>query len=139
MSTFRRRLLRIHGTILSLVALTNAVVTTYGWLTGSGLFGFMRRNPMAWVGLIQAYLLMLIIAVLLILGSGEPHTRKWHIVGALAHGAPLVASLSALDVFVMMGAGRLILIPLSFHILFLSLETMAALSRHSERALHAPA
>jgi predicted Abi (CAAX) family protease len=70
-ATFRRWLLRIHGTILTLVALGSAVATTIGWMTGIGLFGFMQQNPMVWVGLIQAYLLMTIIAVLLVVGSGE--------------------------------------------------------------------
>jgi hypothetical protein len=76
-ATFRRRLLRIHGTILALVALSSAVATTIGWMTGTGLFGFMQKNPMVWVGLIQAYLLMTIIAVLLVLGSDQANSRKW--------------------------------------------------------------
>jgi hypothetical protein len=49
MVTFRRRLLRIHGTILTLVALGSAVATTIGRVTGTGLFGFMQQNPMVWV------------------------------------------------------------------------------------------
>jgi hypothetical protein len=40
----------IHGTILTLVALGSAVATTIGWMTGTGLFGFMQQNPMVWVG-----------------------------------------------------------------------------------------
>src|SRR5260221_14696282 len=101
---FRQWLLRIHGTILTLVALSSAAATTIGWMTGTGLFGFMQRNPMVWVGLIQAYLLMTIIAVLLILGAHQPNPRKWHVVGALAHTAPLIAAFSSLDVFNSMGA-----------------------------------
>jgi hypothetical protein len=57
-ATFRRRLLWIHGTILTLVALGSAALTTIGWMIGIGPFGFMHQNPMVWVGLIQAYLLM---------------------------------------------------------------------------------
>ena len=75
-TAFRRWLLRIHGTILTLVASGSAVATTIGWTTGTGLFGFMQQNPMVWVGLIQAYLLMTIIAVLLVLGSGQENARK---------------------------------------------------------------
>ena len=97
--TFRRWLLRIHGTILTLVALGSAVATTVGWMTGIGPFGFMQQNPMVWVGLIQAYLLMTIIAVLLVLGSRQANARKWNVIGALAHCAPLIAALSSLDVF----------------------------------------
>src|SRR3979411_304488 len=75
-AVFRRWLLRIHGTILRLVALGSAVATTIGWMTGIGIFGFMQQNPMVWVGLIQAYLLMTIIAVLLVLGSAENERQK---------------------------------------------------------------
>src|SRR5262245_51049588 len=93
MVMFRRRLLKTHGTILTLVALAAAGATTFGWSTGSGPFGFMKQDPMVWVGLIQAYLLMTIIAVLLILGSSETNARKWNVVGALAHCPPLIAAL----------------------------------------------
>lgn len=125
--TFRRWLLRIHGTILALVALGSALATTLGWMTGAGPFGFMRQNPMVWVGLIQAYLLMTIIAVLLVLGSGQANVRKWNVVGALAHCAPLIAALSSLAVFRSMGALGMVRVAIAFHFVWLCLETFAAL------------
>src|SRR5712672_4116813 len=126
-ATFRRWLLQIHGTILMLVALGSAVATTVGWQTGAGLFGFMHHNPMVWVGLIQAYLLMAIIAALLVLGSRQVNARKWNVVGALAHCPPLIAALSSLDVFESMGALGLVRAAIAFHCLWLGLETFAAL------------
>src|SRR5882762_5580554 len=122
-AAFRRWLLRIHGTILTLAALGSAVATTFGWMTGTGIFGFMQQNPMVWVGLIQAYLLMTIIAVLLVLGSGQGNTRKWNVIGALAHCAPLIAALSSLDVFESMGAFGIVGVAITFHIVWLCLET----------------
>jgi hypothetical protein len=124
---FRRWLLRTHGTILALVALSSAVATTFGRMTGTGLFGFMQTNPMVWVGLIQAYLLMTIIAVLLVLGSGQGNSRKWNVVGALAHCPPLIAALSSLDLFRSMGALEIVRVSIAFHIAWLCLETFAAL------------
>jgi hypothetical protein len=97
-------------------------------MTGTGLFGFMRQNPMVWVGLIQAYLLMAIIAVLLILGSSQVNSRKWNVVGALAHCPPLIAALSSLDVFESMGALGFVRVAITFHLFWLCLETVAALS-----------
>src|ERR1700704_3720124 len=126
-ATFRRRLLRIHGTILILVALGSAVAITNGWATGTGPFGFMQQNPMVWVGLIQAYLLMTIIAVLLVLGSGDANARKWNVVGALAHCPPLIAALSSLDVFASMGTLGIVRVAIAFHIVWFCLETIAAL------------
>ena len=125
--TFRRWLLRIHGTILTLVALGSAVAATIGWMTGTGPFGFMQQNPMVWVGLIQAYLLMTIIAVLLILGSGQANARKWNVVGALAHCALLIAALCSLDVFKSMGALGMVRVAIAFHFVWFCLETFAAL------------
>ncbi|HKC53928.1 MAG TPA: hypothetical protein VKC33_04715 [Burkholderiales bacterium] len=124
---FRRRLLQIHGAILMLVALGSAVATTVGWQTGAGLFGFMQHNPMVWVGLIQAYLLMTIIAVLLVLGSRQANARKWNVVGALAHCPPLIAALSSLDVFESMAAPGIVRVAIAFHLIWLCLETFAAL------------
>ena len=126
-NTFRRWLLRIHGMILMLVALGSAVATTAGWITGTGPFGFMQQNPMVWVGLIQAYLLMTIIAALLVLGSGQVDARKWNVVGALAHCAPLIAALSSLDVFESMGALGIVRLAIAFHFVWLGLEAFAAL------------
>ena len=126
-AAFRRWLLRIHGTVLALVALGSAVATTAGWKTGTGLFGFMQQNPMVWVGLIQAYLLMAIIAVLLVLGSGQVNARKWNVVGALAHCPPLIAALSSLEVFESMGVLGIVRAAIAFHVVWLCLETFTAL------------
>jgi hypothetical protein len=119
--------LLVHGAILSVVALGSAVATSIGWRTGAGPFGFMHQNPMVWVGLIQAYLLMTIIAVLLIIGSRQENPRKWNVVGALAHCPPLIAALSSLDVFDSMGALGLVRVAIAFHFLWLALEAFAAL------------
>jgi predicted Abi (CAAX) family protease len=125
--TFRRWLLRIHGTILTVVALGSAVATTIGRRTGTGLFGFMQQNPMVWVGLIQAYLLMTIIAILLVLGSAEENLKKWNVVGALAHCVPIIAALFSLDAFKSMGALGIVRVAIAFHIGWLCLESFAAL------------
>jgi uncharacterized membrane protein len=124
---FRRRLLRVHGAILTLVALASAVATTVGWKLGTGPFGFMHQNPLVWVGLIQAYLLITIIAVLLIVGSRQDNPRKWNVVGALAHCPPLIAALSSLRVFETMGALGLVRVAIAFHFVWFCLEAFAAL------------
>jgi hypothetical protein len=112
---------------LSLVALGSAVATTAGRMSGTGPFGFMKQNPMVWVGLIQAYLLMTIIAVLLIIGSRQANPRKWNVVGALAHCPPLIAALSSLGVFEAMGALGMVRVAIAFHFVWFSLEAFAAL------------
>jgi len=74
------------------------------------------------------YLLMTIIAVLLVLGSDEVNARKWNVVGALvAHCAPLIAALSSLDRIQVDGALGIVEGAIAFHIVWLCLETGAAL------------
>jgi hypothetical protein len=87
----------------------------------------MQQNPMVWVGLIQAYLLMTILAVLLVIGSREAKARKWNVVGALAHCPPLIAALSSLGVFESMGALGIVRVAIAFHFFWLCLESVAAL------------
>jgi len=86
----------------------------------------MRQNPMVWVGLIQAYLLMAIVAVLLVRGSGQTNARIWNVVG-LAHCPALIAALYSLDVFESLGALGIVRIAITFHFVWLCLETLAAL------------
>jgi hypothetical protein len=128
MNHFGHILLRIHGSILTLVALASAGATTYGRLTGNGIFGFMHDQPMVWVGLIQAYLLMTIIAVLLIINAWGKNPRRWHAVGALAHVGPLAAALTSMPLFAELGATGLAYGAIAFHALFLLLEGAAFLA-----------
>lgn len=129
----RRWLLWVHGAILALVSVASAAATTAGRITGSGPFGFMHHDPMVWVGLIQAYLLMTIIAVLLVLGSYRERPRKWHVIGALAHAPPLIAALSSLDTFASMEALGLVRAAIGFHLVWFCLETFAALHADARR------
>jgi hypothetical protein len=126
-ATFRRWVLRIHGIVLTVTALTLAVATTVGKSTGEGQFAFLHDQPLVWVGLIQAYLLMTIIAVLLFLGADQPYTRKWNLVGALAHAVPLFAALTALSVFQSMDEMQMAEIAIGFHVFWLAVETFTAL------------
>jgi hypothetical protein len=125
--TFRRRLLRFHGTVLATVALAATVATTAARITGAGPFGFMRQNPWAWVGLVQAYLLMTIIAALLVAGATSSNQRKWDIIGALAHCPPLLAALTSLPLFDALGALGGAWAAIAFHTTFLVVESAAAL------------
>jgi hypothetical protein len=125
--TFRRRLLRCHGVILAAVALAAAGATTAARITGAGPFGFMHQNPWAWLGLLQAYLLMTIIAVLLVLGANSTDQRKWDVVGALAHCPPLLAALTSLPLFDALGALAGAWAAIAFHAVCLTVESVAAL------------
>jgi hypothetical protein len=131
--TFCRRLLKVHGTILTIIAIANAIVVSVCHFTGSQPFAFLMGNKMAWVGLIQAYLLISIISVLLVVNANNHNTRRWHIVGALAHCPPLLAALTSLDFFDEMGKLSVGIIAIGVHITFFCLESTAViLSRKND-------
>jgi len=60
---------------------------------------------MVWVGLIQAYLLMAIVAVLLVLGSGQTNARIWNVIGDW-RTVPLSSRLSVPWMYESLGGAR---------------------------------
>lgn len=87
-----RTVLRIHGSILIAVTIALTVSSGLGYLSGQGQFGMLRAEPIGYIGLFQAYLLMTTLGIVLWLGSAKEGPRSWHLVGALGHAAPLVAN-----------------------------------------------
>ena len=87
-----RVVLRLHGSLL--IAATIALTTSsgLGYLSGKGQFGMLHAEPIGYIGLFQAYLLMTTLGVALWLGSTMVKTRPWHLIGILGHAAPLAAN-----------------------------------------------
>ncbi len=125
-SAFRRRLLRVHGTILLLVALAATANLMVAQLFGAGVYGFLQQNPLAWNGLIQAYLLMMIIAGLIWLNAGDAKARRWDVVGALAHLPPLIAVMVTWDAIQSAAVGMVGIASIAFHMIWIVIETIAA-------------
>lgn len=125
-STFRRRLLRVHGTILFLVALAATVNLIVAQRFGAGVYGFLQQNPLAWNGLLQAYLLMMIIAWLMWLNADDIRPRRWDMVGVLAHLPPLIAVMVTWDAIQSAGVGAVAIASIAFHTIWIVIETIAA-------------
>ncbi len=124
----RKKILRIHGSILILIGIALTVNSTLGTYLGIGKFSFLQDNEFALVGLFQAYLLMSIIGVALWIGSTSTRVRKFHVIGALAHLPPLAANIMFWHLFSEMGMTTLAIIATIFHCLFICIETLAGLS-----------
>ena len=84
--------LRIHGSLLILATLALTTASGLGYLSGSGQFGMLHAEPIGYIGLFQAYLLMTTLGVALWLASTVVNTRPWHLIGILGHAAPLAAN-----------------------------------------------
>jgi len=132
-STFRRRLLRVHGTILFLVALAATANLMVAQLFGAGVYGFLQQNPLAWNGLIQAYLLMMLIAGLIWLNAGDTNARRWDVVGVLAHLPPLLAVMATWGAIQAAGVGTVAIVSIAFHAIWIVIEMIAAFYPDSNR------
>lgn len=133
LAPIRRRLLRIHSTILFLVTVGAALNATVGLFSAAGPYGFLQQNPLAWNGLIQAYLLMAIIAGLMWRGAEDGKTRRWDVVGALAHLPPVIAVLFTWEAIQATGVGTVAIASLAFHGVWIVIETIAALYPDASR------
>ena len=124
----RKKILRIHGSILIVIGIALTVNATIGTYLGVGKFSFLMDNELALVGLFQAYLLMAIIGVSLWIGTTSAGIRKFHMIGALAHFPPLAANIMFWHLFSGMGMTTLSIIGTTFHCLFICIETVAGIS-----------
>lgn len=98
-----RLVLRLHGSFLLVATLA---LTTAGWggyVSGEGQFGMLHAEPIGYIGLFQAYLLMTTLGVALWVGSLHEKTRVWHLIGILSHTAPLAANFLFWDEIVRYG------------------------------------
>ena len=87
-----KAVLRIHGSLLIVATLALTTSSGMGYLSGDGQFGMLRAEPIGYIGLFQAYLLMTTLGVALWVGSTMVKTRPWHLIGILGHFAPLAAN-----------------------------------------------
>jgi len=124
----RKKILRIHGSIIIVIGIALTVNATTGTYLGVGKFSFLKDNELALVGLFQAYLLMAIIGVSLWIGTTSAGIRKFHIIGALAHFPPLAANIMFWHLFSDMGMTTFAIIGTTFHCLFICIETVAGIS-----------
>jgi hypothetical protein len=91
-SRISKAVLRTHGTLLIAATLALTTASGLGYLSGQGQFGMLHAEPIGYIGLFQAYLLMTTMGVALWLGSTMVRTRPWHLIGILGHAAPLAAN-----------------------------------------------
>lgn len=87
-----RAVLRLHSAVLIFATLALTTSSGLGYLSGKGQFGMLHAEPIGYIGLFQAYLLMTTLGVALWVGSTMVRTRPWHLIGILGHLAPLAAN-----------------------------------------------
>ncbi|MCW7463429.1 hypothetical protein [Leptospira limi] len=122
-------ILRIHGICLILLALVNASVSYRSTITENlGPFHFLYTNPTSEIGLWQAYLLMSLIGIVLIVGANGQSIWPSDLLGIAAHLVPL-STLALFKPLVVNAMGiETFHLSLCIHLLFITLEIFALVS-----------
>ena len=130
---FRRRVLRIHGSVLLVLTVANTIVTMVGWALGKGPFALWQQEQFAAVGLFQAYLLMFVIGIALWFGSmQEKDLWRYDLIGLMAHLPPLAVNFIFANLFAAHNFQGISMISITIHIIFISLELFAIMWRRSK-------
>ena len=122
MKKYSKYILRVHG---SFAIMAGTVLTIIGWIgtfQGKGSFSVLETQPIGYIGLFQAYLLMACFGIVLWIASYRQETRVWHIAGFLAHSPPLAANLIFWDMITEYGISHS---GIFLHIVFMLIESVA--------------
>jgi len=140
MNTIRRWIIRIDATLLIIAGVASLIISSLGYYRGVGPFAFMHHVEVGHVGLIQAYLLAIVLAVVMLVGSRSKDPRPFNLVGAATHLAILPAYLLHWNYLGAVGGDiRRVFI---FHVVMIAAEVWAAaphrrLEHHLARKEHA--
>lgn len=85
MEIIRKKILKIHGTLLFIVGLVMTVLVTIGRLQGVGIFKFLNENQLASIGFFEAFLLASVLGLFLRSASTLDNVRKFNLLAALIH------------------------------------------------------
>ncbi|MEM8533929.1 MAG: hypothetical protein AAGF95_24000 [Chloroflexota bacterium] len=98
MNNISRLILKIHAVFLMVLTVALTISGFVGLNTGAGPFEWLRSFPIALVGLMQAYLLMLLVGVSMWIGASGEKLWRWSVIAIGAHCIPLLAIFSLWNV-----------------------------------------
>ncbi|MEO1680760.1 MAG: hypothetical protein AAFU80_21655 [Pseudomonadota bacterium] len=94
MRPYSRGFLRFHAVFAMLLGLGMAGLATVGHVHGAGPLAVLGDNPLAYMGLLQAYLIFAVAGLSMWAASGRtPSLWPWHLCGLLAHLPAFVLTL----------------------------------------------
>jgi hypothetical protein len=128
----RNNVLLVHGLFLLGVTAMNTIVSLIGLKTGEGLFSFIKAIPMAEVGLFQAYLLMMLVGVVLLMNTKNEQSWKYDLVGLSAHLIPLSALFLFQDVVKEIMGMKIFIASSLIHIPWIIIELITAYVQYNK-------
>jgi hypothetical protein len=126
-SRLRTNVTRVHVICLFVITIAATTGSTLGW-KGRGPLKVLSSQPYGYVGLVQAYFLMFLLALVCLIGATRWPSRLWNAALLVAHLAPLSIIVIANDVFVSTNSQRMAYtVALLVHIPLILLEAFALL------------
>ncbi len=122
----RNNVLLVHGVFLLVVTAINTIISLVGLRTGEGLFAFIKAIPLAEVGLLQAYLLMMLVGIVLLLNTQSDSSWKYDLIGVAAHLIPLTALFLFQDTIKEIMGIRIFIASAVIHIPWIIIELITA-------------
>ena len=130
-----RIIVRFHASALILIALLALTMASIGW-HGGGPFQILAAQPWGYIGLYQAYLLMVVIATISWVGSLRWGGRLWNALLLFAEMVPMSIILIAASVFAATGQQDKVLLGTMIHVPMITLEIVALLWKAPWLARH---
>jgi hypothetical protein len=121
-----RIIVRFHASALLIIAPLALIVASLGW-NGLGPYGILAKQPLGYIGLYQAYLLMVLIALTAWIGSLRWDSRLWNALLMVAEMVPATIVLIATPVFIATGEQDMAHLALMIHLPMMTLEGVALL------------
>jgi len=86
-SGLRTTVTRIHAVCLFAITIATTIASTIGW-KGRGPLDVLASQPYGYVGLVQAYFLMFLLALVCLIGATRWPSRLWNAALLGAHRPP---------------------------------------------------
>jgi hypothetical protein len=115
MKKINNKILRIHAWFLMALTITNTIMSLIGTFKGIGPYNWLHSMPLVEAGLYQAYLLMFLLAVVLLLNANRKDVWKYNLIAILAHMVALSVNFIFKETIQNSGFGNLSTFSIAIH------------------------
>lgn len=125
MNTVENRILKVHAIFLIVLTISNTILSLIGQFKSIGPYKWLVNYPLVEAGLFQAYLLMLLLAVVILFNANKPNAWFYSLIAILAHTVSLSVNFIFRDSFTILGFVMLSNFSIAIHSFWIFVEAAA--------------
>jgi hypothetical protein len=114
-SRFENKFLRGHGIVLVVGASTMAALTLVGRYHGVGPMSMMQAQQVGYIGFFEAFVLVAMIGLFLIVASRQEKTYPWNFLAATVHTVMAIINIAHWQFYHVLGAEMMGVMGTVFH------------------------